>query len=197
MEQICHPSPSQANEKKQKNTKNLPPNRNKNILQQKQNSLKNQQSISTPPHHNNPDNEQSRKRLTWSVSRSRGAQSTAACWRQDGRRWPAPAVAPPCCSPFAPPPDCPSPRLYAPPPQCQCWSAHAHTHTAPHCTAKWGGDSSVARASAWKASAMLTRVRVPGAARDFCPRVNVQCRLSYRVCAAPMSKCTHHNLCVC
>ena len=44
---------------------------------------------------------------------------------------------------------------------------------------------------------MLTRVRVPGAARDFCPRVNVQCRLSYGVCAAPMSKCTHQNLCAC
>ena len=44
---------------------------------------------------------------------------------------------------------------------------------------------------------MLTRVQVPGAARDFCPRVNVQCRLSYGVCAAPMSKCTHQNLCAC
>ena len=29
--------------------------------------------------------------------------------------------------------------------------------------------------------AILTRVRVPGAARDFSPRVKVQCRLSYGV----------------
>ena len=32
-----------------------------------------------------------------------------------------------------------------------------------------------------KPGAILTRVRVPGAARDFSPRVKFQCRLSYGV----------------
>ena len=33
---------------------------------------------------------------------------------------------------------------------------------------------------------ILTRVRVPGAARDFSPRVSFQCRLSYGVRTAPV-----------
>ena len=37
-----------------------------------------------------------------------------------------------------------------------------------------------------KTGAILTRVRVPGAARDFSPRVNFRCRLSYRVRTAPV-----------
>ena len=36
-----------------------------------------------------------------------------------------------------------------------------------------------------KAGAILTRVRVPGAARDFSPRGSFQCRLSYGVRTAP------------
>ena len=32
-------------------------------------------------------------------------------------------------------------------------------------------------------------VRVPGAARDFSPRVNLQCRLSYVVHTAPVCNC--------
>ena len=36
-----------------------------------------------------------------------------------------------------------------------------------------------------KPGAKLTRVRVPGAARDFSPRVNFQCRLSHGVRTAP------------
>ena len=36
-----------------------------------------------------------------------------------------------------------------------------------------------------KQGAMLTLVRVPGAAKDFSPSVSSQCRLSYGVRAAP------------
>ena len=38
-----------------------------------------------------------------------------------------------------------------------------------------------------KPGAVLTRVRVPGAARDFSSRVNFQCRLSYGVITSPSS----------
>ena len=41
----------------------------------------------------------------------------------------------------------------------------------------------------------LTQVRFPAAARDFCPRVNFQCRLSYRVRTPPCAiACI--NICV-
>ena len=36
-----------------------------------------------------------------------------------------------------------------------------------------------------KPGAILTRIRVPGAARDSSPRVSFQCRLSYGVRTAP------------
>ena len=35
-----------------------------------------------------------------------------------------------------------------------------------------------------KPGTILTRVRVPGEARDFSAKVNIQCRLSYGVCTA-------------
>ena len=44
--------------------------------------------------------------------------------------------------------------------------------------------------------AMLTRVQVPGAARDFSPRVNFLCGLSYGVRKAPACNRMHQHLCV-
>ena len=44
-----------------------------------------------------------------------------------------------------------------------------------------------------KPGTKLTRVRVPGAARDCSPRVSFQCRLSYGVCTAPRSVQTLKN----
>ena len=57
-------------------------------------------------------------------------------------------------------------------------------------------NSSVGRASDWKSQgAILTRVRVPGAARDFSPRASFQCRLSYGVrAAAPVCNRMHQHL---
>ena len=46
-----------------------------------------------------------------------------------------------------------------------------------------------------KPGAILTRVRVPDAARDFSPRVSFQCRLTYGVRAAPGCNRMHHCLC--
>ena len=46
-----------------------------------------------------------------------------------------------------------------------------------------------------KTGAILTRVRVPGAARDFSPRVNFRCRLSYGVRTAPVCCRMHQHLC--
>ena len=46
-----------------------------------------------------------------------------------------------------------------------------------------------------KPSAILTRVRVPGAARDFSLGVNFQCRFSYGVCSAPVCNRMHRHLC--
>ena len=40
-------------------------------------------------------------------------------------------------------------------------------------------------------SMLLRQVRFPSAARDFSPRVNFQCRLSYSVHTAPMHDCMH------
>ena len=37
----------------------------------------------------------------------------------------------------------------------------------------------------------LTQVRFPGAARDFSPRINFQCRLSYRCPCTPVYNCMH------
>ena len=45
-----------------------------------------------------------------------------------------------------------------------------------------------------KSGANLTRVQVLGAARDFSPRVNFQCRLFYRVRTTPV--CKHASTCV-
>ena len=45
-----------------------------------------------------------------------------------------------------------------------------------------------------KPGAILTRVRVPGAARDFSPRINFQCRLSHGVRTAPVHTRTHQQV---
>ena len=45
-----------------------------------------------------------------------------------------------------------------------------------------------------KSGAILIRVRVPGAARDFSPRASFQCRLFYGVRTAP--GCKHASTCV-
>ena len=44
-----------------------------------------------------------------------------------------------------------------------------------------------------KPGAVLSRVRVPGAARDFSPRVSFQCRLSYGVRTAPRVQYRMHQ----
>ena len=46
-----------------------------------------------------------------------------------------------------------------------------------------------------KPGAILTRVRVRGAARDFSPRVSFKCRLSYGVSTAPVCNGIHQHLC--
>ena len=46
-----------------------------------------------------------------------------------------------------------------------------------------------------KPNAILMRVRVPAAARDFSPRVDFQCRLSYGVRTAPVCSHMHQHLC--
>ena len=46
-----------------------------------------------------------------------------------------------------------------------------------------------------KPDAMLTRIRIPSAARDFSPRVNFQCRLSYGVRTTPVCNRMHQHLC--
>ena len=62
-----------------------------------------------------------------------------------------------------------------------------------------GGDSSAGSCLTETPGAILTPVQVPGAgvARDFSPRVNFQCRLSYSVCTAPVCNCMHQHLCAC
>ena len=44
-----------------------------------------------------------------------------------------------------------------------------------------------------KTEAILMEVRVPGAARDFSPRVNFQCSLSYGVRTAPVCNRMHQH----
>ena len=46
-----------------------------------------------------------------------------------------------------------------------------------------------------KPGAILTRVRVPDASRDFSPRVNFQCRLSYGGCTALVCSRMNESLC--
>ena len=46
-----------------------------------------------------------------------------------------------------------------------------------------------------KPGAILTRVRVPGEARDFSPRINFQCKLSYGIFTAPMCSRMYQHLC--
>ena len=69
-----------------------------------------------------------------------------------------------------------------------------------------GGGSSVGRASAVHkysakklshAHAILTLVRVPGARRDFSPRVNFQSRLSYGVCMYMQRPCAITGVRIC
>ena len=49
----------------------------------------------------------------------------------------------------------------------------------------WGGGGDVAQLVSIETVTPLTPVRFPGAARDFSPRVNFQCRLSYSVWTTP------------
>ena len=49
--------------------------------------------------------------------------------------------------------------------------------------------------SAQKAGAILTRVQVPGAARDLSPTVSFQCRLSYGARTALVCNRLHRHLC--
>ena len=46
-----------------------------------------------------------------------------------------------------------------------------------------------------KPGAVVTRVRVPGAVRDFSPAVSLQCRLSDGVRTAPVCNRMHQHLC--
>ena len=48
-----------------------------------------------------------------------------------------------------------------------------------------------------KPGTILVWVQIPGAARDFPPRVNFQCRLSCGVHTAPVCYHTHQHLCPC
>ena len=45
-----------------------------------------------------------------------------------------------------------------------------------------------------KPGAILTRVRADGAARDFAPRVNFRCGLSYGVRTAPLCNRVHQHM---
>ena len=48
-----------------------------------------------------------------------------------------------------------------------------------------------------KPNAILTRVQVPGAVRDFSTKVNFRCKLSYGVRTTPMCNRTLQHLCAC
>ena len=50
---------------------------------------------------------------------------------------------------------------------------------------KCSDDSPVAQLVEHGTGMLLTKVRFPSMARDFSPRVNFQCRLSYSVCTPP------------
>ena len=50
---------------------------------------------------------------------------------------------------------------------------------------KCSDDSPVAQLVEHGTGMLLTKVRFPSMARDFSPRVNFQCRLSYSVCIPP------------
>ena len=56
---------------------------------------------------------------------------------------------------------------------------------------RWGRD--VAQLVEHRTGTPPTQVRFPGAARDFSPRVNFQCRLSYGV-RTPVRNCMHFHL---
>ena len=58
-----------------------------------------------------------------------------------------------------------------------------------------GGIAQLVERTAEKSGAILARVRVPGAAKDFSPRVNFQCRLFYGVRTAPVCNRMHQHLC--
>ena len=58
-----------------------------------------------------------------------------------------------------------------------------------------GRIAKLAEHPAEKPGAILMRVRVPIAARDFSPIVNFQCRLSYGVRTAHVCNRTHQHTC--
>ena len=76
-----------------------------------------------------------------------------------------------------------------------------HTNIGCHSTHTHTSDCPTDFASVWKpgmqtqgrqqSSMLLMPIQLPGATRDFSPRVNFQCRLSYSVRTAPGSNCMH------
>ena len=64
----------------------------------------------------------------------------------------------------------------------------------PECVSGAGTAQLVER-STEKPGAILTRVRGPGPARDFSPRVSFQCRLSYGVRTPPQCAIADINIC--
>ena len=48
-----------------------------------------------------------------------------------------------------------------------------------------------------KPGIILIQVQIPSAAKDFSPRANFQCRLSYSVHTALVCNCMHQHLCAC
>ena len=79
---------------------------------------------------------------------------------------------------------------------------HTHTHTHIHTqTQKWqqnsktssGWGEDVAQLVEYQTATPLRQVQLPSTARDFSPRVNFQCRLSYGVCT-PLCATTCINI---
>ena len=59
---------------------------------------------------------------------------------------------------------------------------------------EWRGGGDVAQLVERRTGTALEQVRFPGAARDFSPRINVQCRLFYGVRRPPCAT-TSINIC--
>ena len=64
-----------------------------------------------------------------------------------------------------------------------CYILHLFSFTPIYSDKREGGD--VVQLVEHRTDTPLTQVRFPGAARDFSPRVNFQCRLSYGVRTVP------------
>ena len=62
---------------------------------------------------------------------------------------------------------------------------------------KLGRIAQLVKCQTERPSAMLMQLSFPGAARDFPPWVNFQCRFCYCVCPTPVCHCMHQHLCAC